>query len=209
MKHLSTKFILLFMLLFALHANNQHVQAQCQNGTSFGTVTAPAVIGVQRLLLAQYASEYGTWLSVVAGNTYTMTSTIGTDFLTVRSLTFNGTVVAFGNTTLIFTAPVSGTYYIHCNTNNVCGVQNSCRNITMTLNPPPSTPTITSFSPTSGCGNSTSVVITVLTLQATNVTFGGIAAQSFVVNNATQITAIPSVGNTGTIVLLQRWGNGY
>ncbi|MBK9482453.1 MAG: T9SS type A sorting domain-containing protein [Bacteroidetes bacterium] len=209
MKHLSTKFILLFMLLFALHANNQHVQAQCQNGTSFGTVTAPAVIGGTAVITCQYASEYGTWLSVVAGNTYTMTSTIGTDFLTVRSLTFNGTVVAFGTQPVIFTAPVSGTYYIHCNTNNVCGVQNSCRNITMTLNPPPSTPTITSFSPTSGCGNSTSVVITGTNFTgATNVTFGGIAAQSFVVNNATQITAIPSVGNTGTIAVTTGGGTG-
>ncbi|MBK7588859.1 MAG: hypothetical protein IPI22_11280 [Bacteroidetes bacterium] len=65
MKHLSTKFILLFMLLFALHANNQHVQAQCQNGTSFGTVTAPAVIGGTAVIILPI--RFRIWHMVISG----------------------------------------------------------------------------------------------------------------------------------------------
>ncbi|MBK7040638.1 MAG: hypothetical protein IPH46_09245 [Bacteroidetes bacterium] len=77
----------------------------------------------------------------------------------------------------------------------------------MTLLAPP--PTISSFSPASGCGNSTSVVITGTNFTgATAVTFGGVAAQSFVVNNATQITAVPASGNTGTISVTTLGGSG-
>ncbi|MBK7588858.1 MAG: hypothetical protein IPI22_11275 [Bacteroidetes bacterium] len=68
-----------------------------------------------------------------------------------------------------------------CNMNNVCGVQNSLQkyhddfeliHLQRPLLPP--------SSPTSGCGNRTSVVITGTNFTgATNVAFGGIAAQSF------------------------------
>jgi hypothetical protein len=61
-------------------------------------------------------------------------------------------------------------------------------------------PTITSFNPTSGCASSTPVVITGTNFTgATAVTFGGTNALSFTVNSATQITATPAAGTTGTI----------
>ena len=43
---------------------------------------------------------------------------------------------------------------------------------------------------------------------ATAVTFGGTAAQSFVVNNATQITAIPANAATGTVAVTTAFGTG-
>ncbi|MBK8329405.1 MAG: T9SS type A sorting domain-containing protein [Bacteroidetes bacterium] len=207
MKQISLKILVLFMLAFSMVAISTQVQAQCQNASPYGTQTAPALVGGTATIGCQYASEYGTWNAVVAGNTYRMTSTVGTDFCTVRSLSPGGAVVAFGVQPLTFTAPVSGTYYIHWNTNNLCGTQNTCRDVTMTLLAPP--PTISSFSPTSGCGASASVVITGTNFTgATAVSFGGIPAQSFVVNNATQITAVPSVGNTGTISVTTLGGTG-
>ncbi|MBK9483401.1 MAG: cell surface receptor IPT/TIG domain-containing protein, partial [Bacteroidetes bacterium] len=65
--------------------------------------------------------------------------------------------------------------------------KNTCRDVTMTLACPP--PTIRPhLAPASGCGTSP-VVITGTNFNVTAVTFGSVAAQSFVVNNATQITA--------------------
>ena len=61
-------------------------------------------------------------------------------------------------------------------------------------------PTITGFIPASGCANTTPVVITGTNFTgATAVKFGGTDALSFTVNSATQITATPAAGTTGTI----------
>ena len=60
-------------------------------------------------------------------------------------------------------------------------------------------PTITSFTPTTA-GSGTSVVITGTNLTAASaVSFGGTAATSFVVNSATQITAVVGSGSTGSV----------
>ncbi len=59
-------------------------------------------------------------------------------------------------------------------------------------------PTITSFPATACVGSSLVIMGTNLT-GATAVSIGGIAVGSFVVNSATQITAIIATGNTGTI----------
>ncbi len=63
------------------------------------------------------------------------------------------------------------------------------------------TPTIISFTPTSG-GNRTTVIITGTNFTgATAVLFGGKAATGFTVNSATQITAITGTGSTGRITV--------
>lgn len=68
-------------------------------------------------------------------------------------------------------------------------------------------PTITSFTPSSGCSNTTPVVITGTNFTGvTGVTFGGINAASYVVNSSTQITAIPAAGSTGAIAVTTSGG---
>ncbi|MCX6006039.1 MAG: hypothetical protein NTZ34_02110, partial [Chloroflexi bacterium] len=70
------------------------------------------------------------------------------------------------------------------------------------------TPTITSFTPTSG-GNRTRVIITGTNFtDATSVLFGGKAATSFTVNSNTQITAIAGTGTTGRITVRTPAGTG-
>ncbi|MGN6531536.1 MAG: beta strand repeat-containing protein [Ginsengibacter sp.] len=71
--------------------------------------------------------------------------------------------------------------------------------LTYTISLPP---TITSFSPGSGCANTTPVIITGTNFTgATAVQFGGTNAASFTVNSATQITATPAGGTTGAITV--------
>ena len=70
-------------------------------------------------------------------------------------------------------------------------------------------PAITSFTPSSGCANTTPVVITGTNFTgATAVKFGGTNALSFTVNSATQITATPAAGTTGTISVTTPGGTG-
>ena len=71
-----------------------------------------------------------------------------------------------------------------------------------------SLPTITSFTPSGGCANSTTVIITGTKFTgATSVTFGGTNAASFTVNSATQITATVGAGTTGAIIVTTPSGN--
>jgi YVTN family beta-propeller protein len=67
---------------------------------------------------------------------------------------------------------------------------------------PPVAPTITSFTPSSGCSNSGTVVITGTSFTgASSVSVGGTPVSSFTVNSATQITATIGAGTTGTITV--------
>jgi hypothetical protein len=69
------------------------------------------------------------------------------------------------------------------------------------------TPTITSFTPTSGkVGTSVVISGTGLT-QTTKITFGGVAATTFTVNSDTQVTAsVPSGAITGKVVITTTGG---
>jgi hypothetical protein len=80
-----------------------------------------------------YAGEYNTWNSLQAGVLYTASSTIGTDYLTIRQGTSGGPVVAAGTTPVSFTPSIAGTYYIHVNTNSSCGTASGCRDITLAV----------------------------------------------------------------------------
>ena len=57
--------------------------------------------------------------------TYQITNSCG-GYITVRSSTYNGTLVGSGNAPYTFTAAVSGTHYVHFNTNAACGTASNC-----------------------------------------------------------------------------------
>jgi len=102
------------------------VHSQCTNTTSFGSATAPTDNTPVTITTVQYESEYNTISNVVAGETYQSSSDCGS-YITVRRGTYDGTVVAHGWSPLSWTATVSGTYYIHYNTDAACGTaSNSC-----------------------------------------------------------------------------------
>lgn len=115
--------ILLFpftIFLISINANGQ-----CTNPTSYGSATAPSSNTSVTISTCNFQGEYGTVTGVVAGETYQITNSCG-GYITVRSSTYNGTLVGSGNAPYTFTAAVSGTHYVHFNTNAACGTASNC-----------------------------------------------------------------------------------
>ncbi|MDQ3100607.1 MAG: GEVED domain-containing protein, partial [Bacteroidota bacterium] len=102
----------------------------CTNTTAYTTLAAPAS-GASSTIFCIYAGQYGTFSGAVAGQQYTVSTTVPTDFISVRSGSFNGPSVAMGTGPLTFTATVSGPLYVHVNTNASCGSDFNCRDLTM------------------------------------------------------------------------------
>lgn len=100
----------------------------CTNTTSFGMATAPATNSPVTISTCNYPSEFATINNAVAGNTYTFTSSVATDFLTVRQGTSGGAALGCGTTPLTVTATASGPLFLHITLNGACAIQASgCR----------------------------------------------------------------------------------
>lgn len=117
---------LVFLSLFISDA-----RSQCTNTISYGSATAPTGAAAVNISTCNYQTEYSTISSVVGGSTYSLTNSSG-GCITVHSGTPNGPVVTFGLSPLSFTAPSSGTYYLHYNTTCACGTATTCGTTTIT-----------------------------------------------------------------------------
>ena len=110
-----------------------------------------------------------------------------------------------------FTASMTGlaegtTYYVRAYATNSAGTSYGGQ---VSFSTYYNTPTITSFTPTSG-GTGTSVTITGTNFtRATAVKFGGTAASSFTVDSATQVTAVVGSGATGKVTVTTPGGDGH
>ncbi len=100
----------------------------CTNTMAFGTVTAPVTNTTVNITTCQFPDEYATINNAVAGNTYTFSSSVATDYLTVRQGTPSGTALGCGTTPLTVTATANGPLYLHTSLNSACATQGSgCR----------------------------------------------------------------------------------
>ena len=120
-----------FLAFSLLMLTGYTAQSQCTNSSSFGSAVAPTGSTPVTISSCSFQSEYSTITSVIAGNRYVVTGSIAGTFITMRYSTPSGTVVACGVTPLQFTAPCSGTYYAHWNTNSSCGMASSCMTTTI------------------------------------------------------------------------------
>ena len=102
----------------------------CVNLYAYGSLTAPSIPGVHTISTCTYQEEYNTIFNIVSGGQYRSTYNLG-GYITVRHSSYNGTVVATGFSPLTWTAPISGTYYIHYNTNSSCGTAINCGTTTI------------------------------------------------------------------------------
>lgn len=105
--------------------------AGCFNTSQLRSFTAPDLNGTSTAF-CMVAGTYAPVSNVVSTKTYKFTSTIATDYISVRSGTYNGAIVAAGVQPLTFVAPIDGKYYVHINSDANCGVNNSCRDVTLT-----------------------------------------------------------------------------
>ncbi len=124
-------FTILTMLIVLASWISQQAYGQCTNTSSYGSAIAPTS-GTVTFSTCSYLEEYSTLNSVVSGTTYSCAISIG-GFITVRSGTYDGPVVAFGNSPLQWTATTGGTHYCHWNTNSSCGTATGCVTTTCTF----------------------------------------------------------------------------
>jgi hypothetical protein len=139
----------------------------CTNTSSYGSATAPSTPTTVTISTCQYQTEYNTIYSCIAGQTYQSYYNLG-GYITVRSGTYNGTVVTSGNSPLNWVCPSSGTYFVHYNTNNTCGTAMGCGTssiscLTCLAPPPPSNDLVCNSTPIT-CGQT----IAGTTINATN-----------------------------------------
>ena len=114
----------------SLSCANPPTPGPCLNTISYGTQFMPVLGGAPyESINCQYAGEYSTWYNAISNTPYIVTSSTSTDWITIRSLTYNGSVIAYGNQPLSFIPTFTGTIFIHVNTNSYCATQSTCRNI--------------------------------------------------------------------------------
>lgn len=123
------KKLILFFALCCVGVGS--ILAQCNNTSSFGSATIPTTNAVTTISTVSYAGEYSTISGAVSGTTLQFTSSVSTDFITIRSGSSSGPVLAFGQTPLSFANTFSGTLYAHWNTNATCGAQSVSRTTTV------------------------------------------------------------------------------
>lgn len=109
--------------------------AQCTNPTSYGAATIDPAGARGTISTCSFAGEYSTINGAVSGQSLRFTTSIGTDYITIRSGTPNGPVRAFGQTPLVLANIYTGTLYAHWSANASCATQSTCRVTTVQLWP--------------------------------------------------------------------------
>ena len=141
MKHVYFFLVLIFCSLISTFS-----QSQCINSSGSSSAQLTAIAGSKDSIVCNMATEYGIWIGILASYSYSTVSSSQTDFITVRSGSPSGTVVAFGKQPLTWTAKNSDVHFIHINTNETCAVESICRSV-VTVNNGPSDPCNNSFNP--------------------------------------------------------------
>lgn len=115
------------MMLFT----SQFLSAQCTNTSSYGSGTINTAGLLVTISTCSFAGEYSTVSGAVSGQTLNFTSSGAGYFITIHSGSYNGPVVAFGNSPLSFANTFTGTLYAHWNTSSACGSASSCTTTTV------------------------------------------------------------------------------
>ena len=117
-----------FLLCIAMSVNVD-INAQCTGSAQYGSCTLPTTVGTQvQATSCQYAMEYWPAFSPIVGYSYEFSSSVSTDYITVRIGSVNGAVLGAGQTPLTVTATSTTTLYVAIHLNSSCGTQVGCRN---------------------------------------------------------------------------------
>lgn len=101
------------------------------NTTQFNQQAMPLMQQPTMTITQHPSGQYSHWYNGFQNDQYIATSSISTDYLTIRMGQPQGALVAQGTQPVSFTGPATGSYYIHVNTNGNCGNDNQLRTITV------------------------------------------------------------------------------
>jgi hypothetical protein len=118
------------------------LSAQCTNIDQWpsSSVAINTAGGVVTISTCNYAGEYSVITGAVSGQTLQFTYSLTGGFITVRSGSVGGPVLASGNSPLSFNNTFTGTLYVHWNTDSACGSNATCSTTTVqctSCTPPP------------------------------------------------------------------------
>lgn len=188
-------------------ASATQITAVVASGSSTGkiSVTTPGGTATSSANFTVVAAPTISSFSPASGPVGATVTITGTGFTGATAVAFHGTAAAsftVSSDTRISATVASGTTTGTVSVTTPLGTATSVTNFTVTV-----APAISSFNPGSG-PTGTSVVITGSNFTgATAVAFNGTAASSFVVNSATQITAVVAAGaTTGKITVTTAGG---
>ncbi len=169
-------------------------QAQCldaiegQYPTATSTATDCTGLVVTSITTLGYASEYSL-VNVTAGETYTFSSSIATDFITIGSE--DGTAAAaFGVTPLVWVADIDGVVRFYTHTDDQCGASQDLRTRSYICGIPPCTPSTATFTTERDCDNSSFNIVADIT---------SLGSASSVTVSDDQASATQSVSSTGLV----------
>jgi hypothetical protein len=125
-------------------------QGNCQNATQFPGVatTAGAVGELVTISTCSYQTEFSQVIGIVAGNTYEFATSVPT-YVTLRSGTAGGTVVAQGFAPIFYQAADASDLFAHWNVNETCATATGC--IVTTVRALPCTPPTVTWTYTENC----------------------------------------------------------
>lgn len=189
--------ITLMIMGFAQWAGAQCTSNNSQNSTQSANNTGNLVSWELR------PGRYTTVNNLIVGRQYIVTSSLSTNFFTIRtgSAGSGGTVIATGTQPLTFTATAT-TAYIISSTNSSCGTSGTDRTVGIRI-----VPVITGL-PATACIGNTFIIEGSGFNGTTGITINGVSAPTFTINSATQITVtVPAGASTGNVVVQHPAGN--
>ncbi len=127
-----------YLILFGIVLMSVFCYGQCYNTTSYGSLTPTCTGSNETITTAGYATEYST-ITVTAGVSYTFSTSIATDFITISNTT-NTVSYAWGVTPVVWVSTVTGPVRFHNNTNASCGTNTSIRSRYVKCGVPPVAP---------------------------------------------------------------------
>ena len=130
------RILLGYLMAFVMVFLSVDLSAQCNTPSAYGSGAAPDNFGNPTAVIStcNYLSEYNTISGVTSGYSYTNSitgSSATPGYITVRSGTSGGSVVAHGASPLSWTAFTSGTHYVHFTVDSTCLTANGCHTSTM------------------------------------------------------------------------------
>jgi uncharacterized repeat protein (TIGR03803 family) len=183
--------------------SDNYMTAKVPTGAKTGTVTVVRPSGSLNSIQSFKVTPTISSISPTGGPIGTVVTVTGTGLTQTTKVTIGGvkatTFTVKSDSSVSVTIPTAcKTGKITVTTNGGSATSSTSFNVT---------PTITSFTPTSGKVGTSVVIIGTGLTQTTKVTFGGVTATTFTVNSDTQVTAtVPTGAVTGTIAITTTGG---